>query len=167
MINNTATPEASNPVNGTFSNVAQNGTVSLAFNGTTYNFTANYQGGDGNDLVLTNIAGPATHLVVSTQPATATAGSSFALTVTAEDADGNVATSFTGSETIAIASGPSGGTLSGTLAASATGGVATFSGLTLNKAGGYALAARAARAATSDAFDLGDAGCGHAAFDHH
>ena len=54
---------------------------------------------------------------------------------------GNVATGFTGSETVALASNPGSSTLGGTLTVSATSGVASFSGLTLNKVGsGYTLA---------------------------
>ena len=140
VVNNTATPAGSNPINGTFSNLAQGATVTLNYNATPYYFTANYQGGDGNDLVLTNVAGPTTQLVVTTQPSTVTAGNSFNLTITAEDAQGNVTTSFTGSETVALASNPGGSTLGGTLTVSAVNGVATFSGLTLNNAGdGYTL----------------------------
>ena len=132
---------ASNPINGTFSNLAQNATVTLSYLGTTYYFEANYQGGDGNDLVLTNVAGPATQLLISTQPSAVTAGVGFSVTVTAEDANGNLATSFTGSETIALAANPGSSTLGGTLTVSATNGIATFTGLTLNKLGnGYTLA---------------------------
>ncbi|MEI6604022.1 MAG: autotransporter-associated beta strand repeat-containing protein, partial [Verrucomicrobiota bacterium] len=39
-------------ITGTFSNLAQGQLVSLTFNGSTYNFVANYYGGTGNDLVL-------------------------------------------------------------------------------------------------------------------
>ncbi|WP_395737483.1 cadherin-like beta sandwich domain-containing protein [Prosthecobacter sp.] len=48
VVNNTS----SNPISGTFSNIAQGQTVALAYGGVTYNFTADYLGGDGNDLVL-------------------------------------------------------------------------------------------------------------------
>ena len=67
-----------------------------------------------------------------------------------------MATSFTGSETIAVASGPSGGTLGGTLVASATSGVATFGSLTLNKVGSYALAVTSGTltAATSNSISV-------------
>ena len=83
----------------------------------------------------------ATHLVVTTEPpSSVTAGTSFGLKITAEDAYGNVAASFTGSVAIALSSNPGGSTLGGTLTAKASAGVASFSGLTLNKVGsGYTL----------------------------
>ncbi len=39
-------------INGTFSNLAQGQAVALTFGGITYDFVANYYGGNGNDLVL-------------------------------------------------------------------------------------------------------------------
>jgi hypothetical protein len=80
-------------------------------------------------------------LVVTTQPsASVTAGSGFGLTVTAEDSSGNPITSFNGTVTVAIDDNPGGTTLGGTLTATASNGVASFSGLTLNKsASGYTL----------------------------
>jgi hypothetical protein len=56
IINNTATPAASNPINGEFDNLPQGGIYTASYAGTSYTFQANYQGGDGNDLVLTAIA---------------------------------------------------------------------------------------------------------------
>ena len=41
------------PITGTFSNLADDSTVTLSYLGNNYNFTADYQGGTGNDLVLT------------------------------------------------------------------------------------------------------------------
>ena len=97
---------------------------------------------------ITVAAATATQLVVTTQPpASVTAGSGFGLVVTAEDAFGNVAPSFTGSVTLALATNPGGATLGGTVTVTASAGVATFAGLTLNKAGtGYTLRAPAAPA---------------------
>ncbi len=85
----------------------------------------------------------ATQLVVTTQPpASVTAGAGFALTVTAEDKFGNVATAFTGSVTVALDSNPTGTTLGGTLTLTAVKGVAAFTGLKLNLVGtGYTLQA--------------------------
>ena len=80
-------------------------------------------------------------LVVTTQPPSAmTAGSTFGLTVEAEDSSGNPIISFDGTVTVSLANNPGGATLGGTLTASASDGVATFSGLSLNKAdSGYTL----------------------------
>src|SRR3989475_568008 len=104
-------------------------------------------------------AGAATRLVLSVQPSNATAGASIApaVQVTAQDAQGNTATAFTATVTLAIGTNPGGGTLSGTTAVAAAGGVATFPGLSINKAGvGYTLAATATgvTGATSAAFTV-------------
>jgi hypothetical protein len=81
------------------------------------------------------------HLAVTAQaPGSVTAGSGFGFTVTAEDSSGNLLTSFNGTVTVALESNPGGATLEGTLSVTAQNGVATFSDLTLNKAGtGYTL----------------------------
>jgi hypothetical protein len=71
-----------------------------------------------------------------------TAGSPFGLTVTAEDSLGNPITSFNGTVTVGLANNPGCATLGGTLTATASNGVATFSGLSLTKpAIGYTLSA--------------------------
>jgi hypothetical protein len=60
--------------------------------------------------------------------------------VTAFDANGNVATGFTGTVTVALAVNPGGGTLSGTLNVTAIAGVATFADLAIDRVGaGYTL----------------------------
>src|SRR5207302_88478 len=82
-------------------------------------------------------AGTATQLVFSVQPTNAVAGAAItpAVQVTAQDASGNTATGFTGNITVAIGTNPSTGTLSGTKTVAAVAGVATFSGLSIDKAG--------------------------------
>jgi streptogramin lyase len=81
------------------------------------------------------------NLVVTQQPpAGVTAGSGFGLAVQAQDSSGSLITSFNGTVTVALASNPGGATLGGALTVTASGGIATFSGLTLNKAAsGYTL----------------------------
>jgi uncharacterized repeat protein (TIGR01451 family) len=65
-----------------------------------------------------------------------------ALEVTAVDAAGNVATSFTGNITLALTTNPAGGVLAGLATVPATGGVAVFNGLRIDKEGaGYVLQA--------------------------
>src|SRR5205814_5751316 len=65
-----------------------------------------------------------------------------AIEVTARDANGNTAIGFTGNVTLAIGTNPSGGALSGTATHAASGGVATFAGLSIDKVGtGYTLTA--------------------------
>jgi streptogramin lyase len=88
------------------------------------------------------VATLATPQLVVTQPppASVTAGASFGLTVEAEDSSGNLLSSFDGTVSVAIATNPGGATLGGTLTATASSGVATFSGLTMSKAAsGYTL----------------------------
>jgi sugar lactone lactonase YvrE len=79
-----------------------------------------------------------------TPPAGALAASPFTAIVTVEDAFGNAVPAFNGSVTLALGNNPAGATLGGTLTASVSNGVATFSGLTLSRAGvGYTLTATA------------------------
>jgi dUTPase len=95
--------------------------------------------------VFSVTADPATRLVVVSSPqATVTAGVGFGLQLAAEDAYGNVDSSFAGTATVGLAPGSAQDTLVGTLGARFSGGVATFGGLTLTKAGpGYQLQATA------------------------
>ena len=100
-------------------------------------------------------AAPALLVISSQPPSSVTAGDGFGLTVAAEDPFGNPTPTFNGSVTIALASGPDGATLGGTLAATAVDGVATFSGLTLNTAGtGYTLEATASGLKTATTSDF-------------
>ena len=64
----------------------------------------------------------------------------FGLQASIEDQYGNVVTSDSNTVTVAFANNPTGATLSGTLSVAASQGVATFSGLEINKTGtGYTL----------------------------
>src|SRR5207245_1657340 len=90
---------------------------------------------------------PISQLVFNVQPSTTTAGTAItpAVEVTAQDGNGNTATGFTGNITVAIGTNPSSGTLTGTLNHAAVNGVATFSGLSIDKVGtGYTLTATGA-----------------------
>jgi hypothetical protein len=88
---------------------------------------------------------PAARLVFTGQPPSSTpAGAGFAITVEARDSLGNVATGFGGTVTAAITSGTgtAGASLRGATAASASAGVAAFTGLNVDSAGtGYTLTA--------------------------
>ena len=102
-------------------------------------------------------AAPATQLVITSQPASTTAGAGFEVDVAAEDPNGNVDTSFDGSMTIALNNNPASGTLSGTLTATAANGVAAFTGLTIDNTGsGYTLQATSVglTSATTTAIDV-------------
>jgi hypothetical protein len=97
-------------------------------------------------------------LVFTAQPNNTGVGNTItpAVVVTAEDSSNNPLTTFTGSITLAIGSGP--GTLSGTTTQSAVSGVATFGDLSINKiANAYTLTASPSGGvpdATSNAFNV-------------
>ncbi|MBE7454169.1 MAG: hemagglutinin [Kofleriaceae bacterium] len=98
-------------------------------------------------------------LAFTIQPTTSTAGVAFtpAVTVTARDAFGNTATSFTGAVALAIGTNPGGGSLAGAAAETAVAGVAVFAGLSIDRTGaGYTLTAASSGlpTATSDPFDI-------------
>src|SRR5207248_834309 len=103
--------------------------------------------------------GQAAQLLFTVQPTGTTAGAVItpAVRVTARDAQGNTATGFNGSVTVALGANASGATLSGTPTAAAVGGVATFGDLSLDRAGsGYTLTAAATGVTTgsSAAFSI-------------
>jgi len=102
--------------------------------------------------------GPPTMLAIGTQPGntTATAPITPAITVAILDADGEQ-TSSTADVTLAIDANPGLGTLSGTTTVAAVNGIATFSGLSIDKVGsGYTLVASSSGLTgdTSDPFDI-------------
>src|SRR3989454_6829693 len=111
--------------------------------GTGYTLTASATGPvTGTSRAFNITAGTAATLVFTVQPTSTVAGGSIApaVEVTARDANGNTATGFTGNVTLAIETNPSGGALSGTATHAASGGVATFTGLSIDKVGtGYTL----------------------------
>ena len=159
--------------NANFSNVVWDDTLSTAANGDTvpagtlsggtYYWRVRYQDASGFGE-WSNATGFTTgavqgHLVVTTQPTSAVAGAAIspAVQVSVEDANGNVVTSDNSSVTIAIGANPGNGTLSGTLTVAAVNGVATFNGLSINKAGtGYTLTATdgSLTGATSSTFNI-------------
>lgn len=98
-------------------------------------------------------------LSFTVQPGGAVAGSVItpAVQVTVLDSTGGPDLSFAGSVSVAIASNPSGGFLSGTLTQPVVSGVARFGDLSIDKAGnGYSLSASAfgTGGATSAAFSI-------------
>ena len=83
-------------------------------------------------------------LAILTQPTNTPVGMLItpAVRVGVQDAGGNIVSTSNATVTIAIANNPSAGTLSGTTSVAAVNGVATFSTLSINKAGvGYTLLA--------------------------
>ena len=142
-----------NPGSGTLSGtttvaavggVATFTTLRINKSGTGYTLVATNDGLTPGTSTLFNItAAAATQVMFVQQPSNTTAGASIspAVTVAAQDLNGNVVTTFTGNVTVALAANPGGGTLSGTLTQAASAGVATFSNLSINKASaGYTLA---------------------------
>ena len=101
-------------------------------------------------------AGTATHLAIINGPASVAAGVGFGLTVAAEDAEGNVASSFSGTVSLSLPVNPGGSLLSGTTTLALGNGAAAFSGLTLNLIGnGYQLQASTAGLTSIDTnFDV-------------
>lgn len=138
--------------------VSQTGLATAVGPGTT-TITAVGKGTPGS-VSLTVGPAPTTKLVFAIQPSSATAGAAIApaLQVAVQNAAGQVVTSDNTTQiTIAIATNPSSGTLTGTATATASSGVATFGPLSINKTGtGYTLTATATNvaAANTGAFNV-------------
>ena len=123
-----------------------------------------YRGGyqTGSEAIIESVRSvvlpPQLHLVFSQQPTNAAAGSAItpAVTVRVLDSSNNTVNT-TANVTIGIGNNPSSGTLSGTETVAAVGGIATFSNLSINKAGlGYTLTASGAdlTGVVSDPFNI-------------
>jgi len=140
--------------------VATFSTLNIARSGSGYTLSATASSLTGATTGPFDIsAGTAAALVYMTAPSSSFAGSAItpAVQVAAEDGHGNVVTSFTGNITIAIGANPGSSTLSGAATAAAAAGIATFSNLSLDKAGnGYTLAATASglTGSTSGTFNI-------------
>jgi ribulose-5-phosphate 4-epimerase/fuculose-1-phosphate aldolase len=106
--------------------------------GTVHTVTAtDGDGVTGTSDPITTQVGAAAKLGVVQQPSNTVAGASItpAVTVAIQDANGNTVTTATDNVTIAIGTNPASGTLGGTATVAAVNGVATFSDLSINKAG--------------------------------
>jgi subtilisin family serine protease len=158
-----------NPAGGTLSGTATATAVlgvatftDLVINrsGTGYSLTATAPGAASSGSATFDVApGAASRLVFTVQPTSPFQGSAIspALVVTAQDAQGNTATGFTGGVVVTIGANPSAGSLSGTTTVAAVAGVATFPDLSIDSAGaGYTIAAAAPglTAATSSFFQV-------------
>ncbi len=112
-----------------------------------------------NSFIISPAA--ATHLAFTSQPggSTVNAALSAAPVVAVMDTFNNIVTAYSGSITLTIATGPGGAVLTGTTTLAASGGLATFNGLSLNKAGTYTLQASSdpLTPATSNSFVIGKA----------
>jgi uncharacterized Zn ribbon protein len=130
---------------------AATATISGTINGAAITDTAT--------VTFTTVPPNTNRLLFVQQPTNAQAGATLAPAVSVRIADpgGATVTSFTGNVTIAIAVNPAGGTLSGTSTVFAVAGVATYSFLSIDRAGtGYRLAVGASliTSATSDPFNI-------------
>ncbi|MGE0711503.1 MAG: IPT/TIG domain-containing protein [Planctomycetota bacterium] len=134
---------SANAVNGlaTFSNLSLNKT------GTGYTIAAvSTAANTGASQAFNVLPGAATALSFSVQPPAVAAGAPLTPSVAVEllDALGNRATGSSASITIALGNNPSGALLSGTLTRATVSGLATFTGVSLDKPGsGFTLTANA------------------------
>jgi len=111
-------------------------------------------------FTATALSGPAAKLAFVVQPAAVEGSQTItpAVQVAIEDAFGNTVTTAATGVIVALGTNPSEGTLSGTTTVTASGGLATFATLSVDRPGaGYTLAATASGlvAATSAAFHVG------------
>ncbi|HUK22179.1 MAG TPA: hypothetical protein VLV45_11580 [Gemmatimonadales bacterium] len=111
------------------------------------------------DTVTVSVSQVPATMSFGVEPSSATAGSAIApaVTITVADSLGHPVTTANTFVSVALAGGPGGATLSGTLAKSAVNGVATFADLSVDKAGsGYSLVASATGFphATSNTFGI-------------
>jgi hypothetical protein len=98
----------------------------------------------GASAAVTVTAASASKVVFSQQPAATSVGATIPVTARVEDIYGNVVSTGSGSTdsvTLAIASGPGGGKLLGATNVQASGGVATFSNLSIQQSGTFTLSA--------------------------
>ncbi len=134
--------------------------LSINKSGSGYTLTTSATGyGNATSSAFNITPGAKSNAVFTVQPAAATAGAALpSLSVSLEDSNGNVIVSdSTTVVTLDIGTNPNGGTLSGTATAQASGGVATFSSVSINKTGiGYTLTASASgySSATSNGFNI-------------
>lgn len=121
--------------------------------------TALGQGQPGNAVLTVGASLPENRLAFTTQPTNATAGAALspAIQVEVRDAGNNLVTNSRSPVTLSFATNAGGGTLSGTVTVNAVRGIASFSGISINKAAtGYTLQASSGTltAATSSAFNI-------------
>ena len=133
-------------------------TLSIDSVGTGYTLTVTVSGlPDGTSSPFNIIVAPATKLGFTKQPNITFVGASTTFRVAIQDSLGNTVTGEIGTIAVVIGTNPGGGTLSGTASATTSSGVATFSTLSIDKAGtGYTLTASLSgfTEATSASFDV-------------
>ncbi len=159
---------AANPTNDTLqgtltanavAGVARFSDLSLHKVGTGYTLTASSAGLASTTSQSFDVTpGEPQALAFETQPSQTVAGAAFtpAVAVSVRDAFGNTVTSSTATLQLALANNPTGASLIGTVTASAVNGVATFTGIAVDRVGtGYTLSVSASGlSATSGAFNI-------------
>ncbi len=134
---------------GTVTVIASNGLAVFGNLSLQHLGTYTLQGTSGSlvSLASSSIVVGAGQLVFTTIPASVGSGTNFQVIVKAEDSLGNVDSSFNSTVTLSVKSGPAGALLklngSTPVSVAASSGIATFSNLTLDRAGTYTLAASA------------------------
>ena len=123
--------------------------ASLAINKGGVGYTLKASSGELSEAISNafDVVSAATRLGFSVQPRDVTVGTPMgsAVKVAIQDASGSTVTSATDSVTLTLSPNPSAANLGGTTRVAAVGGVATFTGLTLDKvATGYKLMAKSA-----------------------
>ena len=131
--------------------VATFDTLTLAMPGT-YQLKVTATPTAGGTFVATtpsfeNLPGPPVFMLVTSQPSSTTAGSPFGLSAQLRDGFNNLATNATATAAVSIAAGPPGATLSGTSPVQVASGTATFTDLTVDRAGTYQVRVTATLAA--------------------
>ena len=158
-----------NPAHGTLSGtttetavagVATFADLRIGAPGAGYTLTAGAPGAvAATSVAFAIMAAPASQLAFTVQPSSAATSAAItpAVTVAATDPVGNTDTSYHAAISVALGANTAGGTLSGTTTVTAVDGVATFPGLSIDKAGtGYTLVASASglTSSTSTAFSI-------------
>src|SRR5437870_4721392 len=127
--------------------------LSVNKTGTGYTLTASATGfAPVTSTAFDITSGTPTQLVFTVQPSNAVAGAPIApaVQVSALDAAGNLVPAFAGTVTVALGNNPGGSALGGATTVATSGGVATFSTLTLDKtSNGYWLTATATGLSTA------------------
>ncbi len=148
--------------------VAAYGSLKASAPSASYRLVASATGLASDTTAAFTVLGPPAKLAFVAQPATAASSVTLPIvTVAVQDAAGTTLSAASNSVALAIGANPGGASLSGGAAASPVAGIASFTGLSLNKAGtGYSFTATSTglTSAVSGAFNIGPAGASSLSF---
>lgn len=104
-----------------------------------YNGSGNFEASNSTNVLTQIVQEPpaTTNLAAVVSPTNVGVLTPFTITVFARDAQNNLTAHYNGPVSITLLSGPVGGVLAGTLNRTFVNGIATFSGLTVSRAGRY------------------------------